>query len=139
MKAVILNSTGHRPHFGCKLVWSAYQRLLEERDIELIGYWPKRTKLGHIRRTCDKADIVILNAEGSIHHGNNEDLLRIAERYPSVLINGSMQELSNDAASYLRQFKMLHVREGLTQEYLYNHHGVQAQVTPDVIFYHAGG
>lgn len=132
MKAVILNSTHKKPHFGCKLVTSAYEELCEARDIEILARIEKRHSPD--LSICDKADIVIINAEGSIHHGKNEFFLDYAKRWPCVLINGSMEELSEGANP--GGFKLVTVRESLTQSYLSDEFGIACELVPDVVFHH---
>ncbi len=131
MKVVIVNSTHRKPHFGCKLVTSAYTELCEARDIEILHRVPKRGEW----QLMDEADLIIVNAEGSIHHGKNENLLsRISSEYPAVLINGSMEELSTGAS--FDDFKLVTVRESMTQSYLSDEFGIACEVVPDVIFHH---
>ena len=135
MKVVILNSTHRKQHFGCRLVTSAYEQLCEARDIEIIARVAKRQL--YDMAALDKADLVIVNAEGSIHHGKNELLLRAARRWPCVLINGSMEELSEGSNAELANFKLITVRESLTASCLHYEHGTYSEVVPDVIFAHA--
>lgn len=145
MKVVIVNA-GHNPlHFGCKLTLKAYDNLLAERDIELIGHIPRRVK-GDLsglsdehQRLADKADLVIVNAEGSIHHGKNEALLKLGYKYPAVLINGSMQAFGTDVTDDLAEFKIVTVRESSTAAYLAAEFGHRVELVADVIFSFAEG
>lgn len=133
MKVVILNSTHMKQHFGCKIVTQAFETRLAERDVEIIGRYGKRSKTWDMR-VLDKADLVIVNAEGSIHHGKNEHLLRVGFEYPAVLVNGSMQALTEDATVELAEFHFVTVREYMTRNYLAAEFGCMSKVVPDVIF-----
>ena len=122
MKVAIYNDTGHRPHFGCKLVMDAYRELLAVRDIELIG-------------NPDKADLVLVNGEGCIHHDQSIDLLALAKTYPCILMNCVFQDISPAHSHLLQNFKHITVRESMSAEYMESH-GYTPEIVPDLIFSH---
>ena len=66
------------------MVGSAYRQLLKERGIELVGAQRIRApwRSDSNRRMLDRADLVLVNGEGSIHHNRFIDLLKVAEEYP---------------------------------------------------------
>jgi len=122
MKVAFSNWKGGKKHFGCKLVGSAFKLLCAERDMEIVS--------------LDKADLVIVNAEGSIHDGANENQLDIAKEMPAVLINGSMTALDTVTWEDLAAFQLVTVREHRTCYELDGQLDFQVRVVPDVIFKH---
>lgn len=88
MKVVIVNWTGNKKHAGCILTGHAYYNLCNIYDMQII-----RTvscgihSLEHLYADFEAADLLIVNGEGSTHHNNRPELIRIADRFPSVLIN----------------------------------------------------
>ncbi len=125
MKVVLLNDTSDNRHFGCELVGAAYRTLLEERDIELIGVQYRKLVLD--RTLCDRADLVIVNGEGSIHDGGYSNLLEIGDEYPAVLLNCSIQ---NQHLGNIRQFQIVTARESMSAEY------IDSEIIPDLIYTH---
>ncbi len=134
MRIVLINDTSDNGHFGCQLVGKAYRDLLDERGVEIIKTQYRREPLD--RKACDKADLVIVNGEGCIHHGKYEELLQIGSQYPSILMNCSIQTLSSDPCEVLRAFRHVTVRESYTANYLKRYAGFDAEIVPDVIFHH---
>ena len=116
MKVALLNDNSHKNHFGCQLVGAAYRQLLAERDIERVG-------------SADSADLVIVNAEGSIHHAKFANLLVVGRYYPSVLLNASLQD-TGDIKEDLDAFQIVTARESITAE----EYGLE--LVPDLIFFH---
>ena len=134
MKIVLTNDTSDNGHFGCQLVGKAYRDLLDERDVEIIKTQYRREPLD--RKACDKADLVIVNGEGCIHHGKYEELLEIGSEYPAILMNCSIQDLASNPYEALRTFKRVTVRESYTAASLRLMAGFDAEIVPDVIFHH---
>ncbi|KKL48692.1 hypothetical protein LCGC14_2322950, partial [marine sediment metagenome] len=132
MKIVLINDTSDNGHFGCQLVGKAYRDLLDERGVEIIKTQYRREPLD--RKACDRADLVIVNGEGCIHHGKYEELLQIGNEYPAILMNCSIQNLANNPYDSLRAFKRVTVRESYTYDYLRRIVGFGAHIVPDVIF-----
>ena len=133
MKIAIVNDTAPSGHFGCKLVMDAIHEQFRRRGIEVIGTVPWTDHWRGYKSLLDQADLVVVNGEGSIHHGNRMELLKIAEAYPSVLINAVYQDVPEN--DYLKQFKYIAVRESFSKLAM-EQHGVTPNVVPDLIFSH---
>jgi len=134
MKAVILNDTSKSRHFGCQTVMEAYHRLLSARNIEVIGTQFRNLRGEYKKRILDRADIILINGEGSIHHDKHLDLLKIGEHYPSILMNCVFQSISENMSDALNKFKLITVRESYSAEYMENKHGVKPLIVPDLMF-----
>ncbi len=113
MKIALFNDTGIVPHIGCMAVSDAHIRMLANINLRadlrwFVGdgrdYW-----LGNRQSSLDKllasplcaelesVDAVIVNGEGTIHHGNGIHLLTILEAAQhlgkkSLLVNAVLQE-----------------------------------------------
>lgn len=126
MKAFIVNDT-HKlgQHFGCELVMDTYQQQLDRVDIELVGTQTHREEL------CvpDNVDLVIVNGEGTVHHGNNYHLVEIGKQYPAVFLNAVWQDNPTEWATEMSHYKYVSVRESRSSKQL-----PQADVVPDIIF-----
>lgn len=127
MKVTILNDTSGR-HFGCELVMQTYRDQLKRVGIEIIKTVPVKTKKIKIPKGTD---LVIVNGEGSLHHGRHRQLVTIANRYPAVLLNTVWQ--NNPDYSALHKFKYISVRESFSLNSLPE--GLSnVEVVPDVTF-----
>ena len=130
MRVAIVNDTSGR-HFGCQLVMEAFRDQLGRVGVELLGTVPRRTRLlGDYPEFVRRADLVIVNGEGSIHHGKRSELVELADRYPAILINCVYAD--NPPRDALRKFRFVAARESLSATQL-QRHGVPAAVIPDVM------
>ena len=70
-RALVLGSDSYSNHHGCQLVAEHLRNGLAKRDIEITAAYacPDRWDIA-LERQIRKADIVIVNGEGSIHHDN---------------------------------------------------------------------
>jgi hypothetical protein len=133
MKIVILNDTSSSGHFGCKLVMDALHENFKRRGCQVIGTVPWTEHWRNYKDLMDKADLIVVNGEGSIHHGNRMELLKVAVSYPSVLINAVYQDVPDN--DYLKAFKYVSVRESRSKLEMVAH-GVTPEVVPDLLFFH---
>lgn len=76
-------------------------------------------------------DLVIINGEGSIHHGRNTHLIELANEFPSVLLNCVYQE--NPPCSALEKFLFITAREHRSAEEIQKS-GIECSVVPDLLF-----
>lgn len=131
MKVAILNDT-NGPHFGCQLVTCTFREQLERVGIELIGSVHKSVKdPKRYPAFLDRADLLLVNGEGSIHHGARPELVELARRFPAALVNCVYEE--NPSRPELADFLFVSARESRSARAL-REHGVAARVIPDVIF-----
>ena len=98
MKVVIYNDcdVDSYKHFGCELVMETFRDQLKRVDCELIGTITKDqiTKNKTDFSLLDKADLVIVNGEGSFHHNRRNDIYEIGSKWPSILINSILISLA---------------------------------------------
>lgn len=133
MKAFIVNDTTRifkrgRPivHFGCSLVMQTFREQLNRVGIELVGTSGRDEKI----MIPKGVDLVIVNGEGSIHHGRHSRLVKVAKRYPAVLVNAVWQD--NPSYPTLKAFKYIAVRESLSHNQLPKN--CNAHVVPDILY-----
>lgn len=139
-KAVLLNDTSYENHHGCTIVMENIQKNLQQRNIELIAINPigkdwKKNPL--FMKALSECDIVLVNAEGTIHHDSPYalSLLKIVEytKKPTVLMNMTYQENSQQFANLVQCFTKIYVRESMSQAEL-TKFGINSKVVPDMTF-----
>lgn len=132
MKVILINDTSlYENHFGCQLVGQSIREHLAKFEIELLAALPYDFDEEVFAPLLASADLLLVNGEGSIHHGRNRKLCELAEKYPAVLINAVYQE--NPVDFPVGAFKKVYVRESNSAVYLQGL-GVSAVVVPDLIF-----
>lgn len=138
MKAFILNDTSGFKHPGCDLTMQAYQEQCKRVGIEILGTVKKsELSLAPHYGGFEKADLLIVNGEGSIHHNNRSELVFIASRFPSVLVNAVYD--SNIERPAIKSFKYITVRESASYHALMPHvnSSVRVDIVPDLTFHFA--
>ncbi len=74
-KAILINDTSTKPHLGCRLVVSQIFKLAASHGIQMVATssvhtdWRTQPALQDEMR---KADIVIVNGEGTLHHSSRQ-------------------------------------------------------------------
>jgi hypothetical protein len=140
MKVCIVNDcTKIRGHFGCQMVIDTFREQLDRIDMELLG----TVKNGDTRgldfsvvlnrpeiQILKQADLVIVNSEGSVHHGTNPNLVKFAAEFPCVLMNGVWE--MNPHYPELHAFKRVYMRESLSTQDVRSQ-GVPCETVPDII------
>lgn len=138
MKVVIYNDcdVDSYKHFGCELVMETFREQLKRVDCNLIGTVTKedlaQQRYAYIKKTLDKADLVIVNGEGSFHNNRRNDIHHVAKNWPSILINSIYQ--NNSFGHHLRNFKYISCRESFSAMQAAKDSGAKVDVIPDVIF-----
>ncbi|MDF3057470.1 MAG: Polysaccharide pyruvyl transferase [Rariglobus sp.] len=131
-KVVLINDTSlFNAHFGCQLVGQSFRENFARSHLELIGALPLKFDAGACRALLKKADLLVINGEGSIHHGKNLHLLDLAAHYPVALVNCVYQE--NPPSELLSRCRFIAARESKSAAEL-RRQGAEARVVPDVIF-----
>ena len=129
---VLINDTSlYAPHFGCQLVGQTIREQLSRTGLDLIAAFPRKLNLRVARPYLDRADLVIINAEGSFHHGRHLQLLELARDWPCALINGVYQD--NGEQPDLKLFKFIAMRESLSAKEV-RKQGVACRRIPDLLF-----
>ena len=133
MKVALIGDTGLTSrHFGCQLVCQTFREQFARLGLEEIASYPIRLPEGD--RWEDRvagADLVVVNGEGSLHHGKFSSVLDVAALKPAALINCVYQD--NPPDERLRNFCYISARESLSAEVIRSQ-GVDCDVTPDVLF-----
>ena len=124
MRVAIYNDTflPNFRHFGCELVMKTFKEQLDRVGIELVGTVKVNDKNPH-SKILEKADLVIVNGEGSFHHNRRNDLAEVSHYFPSILINTVFEDNSVD----LTKFKYISARETVSAKNL------NCDIIPDII------
>lgn len=129
----LLNDTYlHSRHFGCEMVSSTFREQFARTGLNLIGNAPKEIDPIRYADKMKAADLIILNAEGTLHHNRNQHLLEIAKNHPCVMVNAVFEE-NEKIAHLLKNFLYISCRESLSGSYVESL-GFDSDVNPDVIF-----
>lgn len=131
-KIVLVNDTSlFSTHFGCQLVGQTIREQCTRVGINIISSLPLSFDMKLAKPWLQRADLVVINGEGSIHHGRHTHLLELANAYPSALINCIYQE--NGSQPSLNNFLYISARESLSANEI-RAQGVDCDVVPDLIF-----
>ena len=132
-KVVFIGDTSlGSPHFGCQLVGQTFREQFSRTGLELIASLPYDFyKFQGINKILEDANLLVINGEGSIHHGRFHHLIRLASEYPSALVNCVYQE--NPEWPELKDFLYISTRESYSAQEI-NSQGVECHVVPDVLF-----
>ena len=142
-RAFILNDTVKENHHGCKLVMNNLILNLNSIGYEVVGtlsigklWWRSKTFMSYL----PKIDLIIINGEGSIHHGRKIgiDLLSVvkSERNPHTkiaLINTTYDSNPGNFREFLNEIDLISVREGESKKQL-DEIGIESMVVPDLTF-----
>jgi hypothetical protein len=112
-------------------VGQVFREQFKRVGLDLVISLPKLFDLFSVRTILSQVDLVIINGEGSIHHGRNLHLLELANQFPSILVNCVYQE--NPTIDAIRNFKYLTARESLSAAEI-TKTGAECSVVPDMIF-----
>ena len=120
-------------HFGCELVMETFREQLNRVDCELVGTVTRNryNNKGHVKKILDKADLVIVNGEGSLHHNRRNDILSVGQKWNSILINTVFQ--ANDGNG-LKDFRYVSCRESYSANEAAKAGDINVDVIPDIIF-----
>lgn len=146
MNIFILNDTRTDRHHGCEIVMQNLIRGLSERGTRVIGTlgWSRiLEKNPRLASMANKADAIIINGEGTIHHDQPyaryllETGSALAQQGKAVyLVNSTWQENSPQLVELIKNFKGVWVRDQASAKELAEH-GVHAGVAPDLTFFSA--
>ena len=132
-KVVFIGDTSlGSPHFGCQLVGQTFREQFCRTGLKLIASLPYDFyNFQGVEKIFKDADLIVINGEGSIHHGRFHHLIRLASDYPCVLVNCVYQE--NPEWPELKDFLYISTRESFSAREI-NSQGVECHVVPDVLF-----
>lgn len=114
IRVALFNDTGEQPHVGCRAVGDAHERMIQRaggtvawrfRVNQTAAIWTgsrsgARAALAGTayEQAVRECDAVVINAEGTIHHGAGLHLLAVADRAielakPVLVVNGVFQQI----------------------------------------------
>lgn len=151
MKILLANDTGVIPHFGCQAVSDAHARMLGRAGHEVVvrlfanelsrfalDNTTKAIKLiladVELRQQIERVDAVVVNGEGTIHHGNGREyiaLLGAAQKLSkaTLLVNAVYQD-SDFGIEILKNLDQFSVRDLKSKEFA-DHQGVENTLVMD--------
>ena len=132
-KVVFIGDTSlNSPHFGCQLVGQTFREQFSRTGLQLIASLPYDfSNLPGASETLKDADLLVINGEGSIHHGRYHHLIQLASKYPCALVNCVYQE--NPVWPELKEFLYISARESLSANEIRSQ-DIDCHVVPDVLF-----
>ncbi|MCU0767502.1 MAG: polysaccharide pyruvyl transferase family protein [Gammaproteobacteria bacterium] len=138
LDAVLVNDTSVSGHAGCVLVVDQIRRLAAEQGIRFTAACPLRSHWHSLEADLLRADLCIVNGEGTIHHSGKTGLALVEaatwcrrHQIPCALINAVYQENDERFHRHTRSFDRVYVRESLSRQSLAEQ-GIDAQVVPDL-------
>ncbi|WP_117235663.1 polysaccharide pyruvyl transferase family protein [Vibrio maerlii] len=139
-KIVILNDTTPDCHYGCSRVISNLNALIEEFGGKVIHSLKIDKKIDNplTKEYLLEADIVIINGEGTFHHGAKRayEMLQLVAKLPvkKYLVNATYDSNPNEFSLLLKNFDGVTVRETKSQQQL-SQCGIHSIVLPDLSLY----
>lgn len=115
------------------MVGMAFDELFDAFDMTLD--YQVRNKDKPTPARLREVDLILVNAEGSLHHGRYPHMLDFMQddklAAKTVVMNGSYEALTPKQLKLLAKAKLVTARESMSAQYL-NNNGVKALVVPDV-------
>ncbi|RKR04250.1 polysaccharide pyruvyl transferase [Kushneria sinocarnis] len=144
IKAILVNDTRAEMHVGCISVINNITDLLASWGIEIIYYHPVTKRWDEsddFLSAFNEADVVILNAEGSIHSSNGRAIV-LSElgsfckenNKKSVILNGTYYNNNDLVYKNISCFDLVYSRDMYSLNNL-TKKGVDAKFSPDMTFY----
>lgn len=131
-KVALINDTSlYSNHFGCDLVCQVFREQFCRVGLDLILTLPKRFNYEEYAEELSKADLLVLNGEGTLHHNKFQQLVDLADKCPSVLVNCVFEQ--NAPNPNLKKFLYISARESYSAKEI-QQHGANCDVVPDLIF-----
>ncbi len=141
-KVVLLNDTSTRYHHGCSRVIRLLRSGLEDRGATISATVPARANWPEDTAHLDQirgADIVVINGEGTLHHGvdHAERLLRIADHPVAkgkklCLVNALYDKNPESWRPYLERFDLLSARDSESARQMSSDSGRSVGWVPDL-------
>lgn len=126
MIRVRLSGNHSSVHAGCGAVWTVLRDTVQRAGYELVE--PEAD-----------FDLLVVNGEGSMHHGSSGFHRKMRELAHALecgkrgcLVNSVWQDNPNDYDRVLTALDLITVREVHSHRDLLEHHGLEAQIVPDL-------
>ncbi len=139
-KVVLLNDTTPDNHYGCTRVINNLNTLIAESGGIVTHSLKIDQKIfnSETKQYLQQADIVIINGEGTFHHGAQRahDMLKLVADLPlkKYLVNATYDSNPDIFAKLLKNFDSVTVRETRSQRQL-KEQGIDSIVIPDLSLY----
>lgn len=142
LRAVLLGDSSNAIHHGCHQLVANWISELERVGIVPLVRHSGPTWMGEptVRVGLERADLIVINAEGGFHHNRSvADRMIAAAEYgakfgvPAYIVNCTWQANSPRLADRMRVFRRIYVRETASQRELAQQ-GIVAHVVPDLTF-----
>lgn len=146
MRIAIINDTRSTNHYGCLMVMRNIELLLSKQEVDVVWTWPvgvdwRKTKSEIVNKP--KVDAIIVNGEGTIHHGPKRwQADALAEfgafaqntlKVPVFLINATLYANEQSLYESLRSYNSIYVRDRMSHEEL-NNLDIENNFVPDMTF-----
>ena len=141
-RVVVMNDTSGRSHHGCSRVMRLLLQGLDRHGMEVTFRSPARHDWGKdaaFLAALDRADLVVINGEGTLHHGRaeGERLLQViplakAKGVPVALINALWQENPASWSDLLSGAALIATRDGRSAAQIAQSLGANVRVLPDL-------
>lgn len=145
-KVAVFNDTAPSRHFGCEAVMAAIDASVAARGARITYRHPVTKPWQADSRALaaiDDADMVLVNGEGTIHHGKPAAarLARLgphctARNKPCFVINATIQANNQAVMRDLAAFNGIWVREGRSADEA-KRSGIAAEICGDLSFFHS--
>lgn len=146
-KILLINDTSHEAHIGSRSVINTIKILCQKYQMELFGTYTRAQVFEEyktLRQDMDKADIIVINGEGSLHNHPRiatqffpQVMKKIPNGKKTVLINALWQNMNySKLAHHLNKIQLFSVRESLSyQDIIKQVDEEKVLLVPDLIFY----
>ena len=146
MRIAIINDTRSTNHYGCLMVMRNIELLLKNQGADVVWAWPVGVDWRKRRSEIvnkPKVDAIIVNGEGTIHHGPRrwqaEALAEFAEfskntlKTPVFLINATLYANEKSLYECLKYYNVIYVRDRISHMEL-NNLNIENEFVPDMTF-----
>lgn len=146
LRVAIINDTQPTNHYGCLMVMKNLRSLIESFGGEVVWTWPVSNDWRKHKSQLlnfPNVDLVLVNGEGTIHHGPKrwqaQALAEFAEfahndlKVPAYLINATLYANEDSLNEHLKNYDAIYVRDRASHDSM-NVIGINNQFVPDMTF-----
>tara|TARA_B100001063_G_scaffold187396_1_gene177659 strand:- start:1380 stop:2372 length:993 start_codon:yes stop_codon:yes gene_type:complete len=146
MRIAIINDTRPTNHYGCLMVMRNLEFLFKDKGVDVAWTWPVGVDWRKHKKELlnkDKVDAIIVNGEGTIHHGPKrwqaQALSEFAKfsknslKTPVFLINSTLFANNETLYKNLKFYDSIYVRDRMSHEEL-KKFNIDNEFVPDMTF-----
>lgn len=132
-KVVLIGDTSlTSKHFGCQFVCQTFREQFSRVGLNLIASLPYNFhSTQNSQSYLESADLIVINGEGSLHGNRFEEVIELASKFPTALVNTVYQ--NNRPYKGLSDLLYISARESLSANEIISH-GSNCHVVPDLLF-----